>query len=112
MRQAEQEARLAVAKAKAAHYGMMQAGRDLVRHELEKLLVRARSADFADAPVADLKDLIKLAEVTGKDFRLANGLATENIAHALTPSIDFAKMTQAERDEWRRLAIKGGVPEE
>ncbi len=110
---AEIEAREEAAKAKAMHTRMMSVGRELVLTHLEKLLRLSQSPDFQDSqgPV-EMKDLIKLAEVVAKDHRLVTGQSTENIAHAVRASVDFARMTDEERAEWRRLAMKGGAVDE
>lgn len=110
---AEIEAREEAAKAKTMHMRMMSTGRELVLTHLEKLLRMSQLPDFQSSvgPV-DLKDLIKLAEVVAKDHRLVTGQATENIAHAVRASVDFARMTDEERAEWRRLAMKGGAVDE
>jgi len=110
---AEVEAREAAAHAKTQHAKMMSVGRELVLTQLEKLLKMSQSPDFAESvgPV-ELKDLIKLAEVVAKDHRLVTGQSTENIAHAVRASVDFARMTDEERAEWRRLAMKGGAVDE
>jgi hypothetical protein len=107
------EARLAIAHDRKVHAQMMTRTRELVLHELEKLLRLAQQEDFRNAigPVA-VADLIKLAEMSAKDYRLSAGLSTENIAAIVAPSVDFSKMTQEERDLWRRLALKGGAQEE
>ena len=52
--------------------------------------------------------ILKLAEFVSKNYRLDTGQATENIAHAIGPSLDFSKLSQTERDQWRALAVKGG----
>jgi hypothetical protein len=59
-----------------------------------------------------MADLIKLAEMSAKDHRLSTGQATEHIAAVISPSVDFTKMTEEEIATWRRLAVKGGAPEE
>lgn len=112
-RNAATDARLAEAHNSKVHATMMTRARELVAHELEKLLRMAQSEDFRNAigPVA-MADLIKLAEMSAKDFRLSTGQATENIAAAIVSNVDFSKMTQEERDTWRKLAVKGGAPEE
>lgn len=110
---AEVEARLAVAQARERHARIMTTGQELVLTQLEKLLRLARNPDFADTPGPfEMKDLIKLADLVSKDHRLSTGQATEHIAHVVGPSVDFSKLTQEERDEWRRLAMKGGGGED
>lgn len=109
-RQAEALARKAKAEAQEKHDRMMATGRQLVLTQLEKLLKLAQSPDFADAPgPIEMKDLIKLAEVVAKDHRLATGQSTENVAHAVRASVDFSQMTPEEREQWRKLAVKGGA---
>jgi hypothetical protein len=113
VRQAELTARTAIAERRTRQAKIHEASEKLVLTQLEKLLRLSESPDYKDSPgPVELKDLIKLAELAGKDFRLDTGQATENVAMAIGPSVDFSKMTQDERDEWRRLAIKGGGVEE
>lgn len=111
-REAEAAARLAVAETRARHAHMLDVGTKLVVHELEKYLRMAENPDFANAlgPL-DPATILKMAEFVSKNHRLDTGQATENIAHAIMPSMDFSNMTQEERDQWRALAIKGGVKE-
>jgi hypothetical protein len=109
VRAAELSARAAVAARRARQANIHEAGEKLVLGQLQKLLRLAESPDYENSPgPVDLKDLIKLAEMCGKDYRLDTGQATQNIAHAIGPSIDFSKMTQAQRDMWRELAVLGG----
>ncbi len=113
VRQAELAARTAIAERRTRQAKIHEASEKLVLSQLEKLLRLAESPDYKDSPgPVELKDLIKLAELAGKDFRLDTGQATENVAMAIGPSVDFTRMTQAEREEWRRLAIKGGGSDE
>ena len=107
---AEVAARYAAAEARKKHAEMLQVGLDLVLSQLSKYLAMAQSPDFAMSigPV-DPPFILKLAEFISKNHRLDNGQATENIAHALAPSIDFSRLTQEERDAWRLLAVKGGA---
>lgn len=113
VKDAEADARLAAAEARETHYRMMSTGRKFVLGQFEKWQRLAEGEDFQDSigPV-EPSVLLKLAEVVSKDYRLSTGQATENIAHAVAPRIDFSKMTQEERDMWRKLAIKGGAGEE
>jgi hypothetical protein len=113
VKDAEADARLAVAEARETHYRMMSTGRKFVLGQFEKWQRMSEGPDFENSigPV-EPSTLLKLAEVVSKDYRLSTGQATENIAHAVTPRIDFSKMSQAERDQWRTLAIKGGASEE
>ncbi len=106
---AEADARLAVAETRKKHAEMLQVGTDLVLNQLRKYLALAESPDFANAvgPV-DPKVVLKLAEFVSKNYRLDTGQATENVAHAIGPSLDFSKLSQAERDAWRELAMKAG----
>jgi hypothetical protein len=108
-RTAESAARLAIALARQKHAEVQQVGTDLVLNELQKYLRLSQHPDFANAigPL-DPKLILKMAEFVNKNFRLDNGQATENIAHAIRPSIDFSKFTQEERDAWKALAVKGG----
>jgi hypothetical protein len=110
VRAAELAARAAVAARRQRQADIHEAGEKLVLHHLQKLQRLSEHEDFKNAPgPVDLKDIIKLAELVGKDFRLDTGQSTENIAHAVSATIDFAKMSQEERDQWRALAIKGGA---
>jgi ribosome-associated protein YbcJ (S4-like RNA binding protein) len=110
---AELEARAAIAARRTRQAQIHEASEKLVLGQLLKLLRLAESKDYENSPgPVELKDLIKLAELAGKDYRLDTGQATENIAMALGPSIDFSKLSQEERDAWRALAIKGGAEEE
>lgn len=108
-RDAEAAARLAVAEARRKHAEVQVVGVDLVLSELKKYLRLSQSDDFQNA-VGPLEPavILKMAEFVSKNHRLDSGQATENIAHAIGPSIDFSKLTQEERDAWRALAIKGG----
>ena len=108
-RSAEASARLAIAVARQKHAEVQQVGTDLVLNELQKYLRLSQHPDFAGTvgPL-DPKMILKMAEFVNKNFRLDNGQATENIAHAIRPSIDFSKFTQEERDAWKALAVKGG----
>jgi hypothetical protein len=109
----EADTRLAQARTRAEHARMMATAQALVLSQLEKLQSLAASPDFANSPgPLEPKDLIKLVEFVSKDFRLSTGQATEHVAMAIGPSIDFGKLTQEERDAWRALALKGGAAEE
>ena len=109
VKRAEADMRLAVAETRRKHAEMLRTGTDLVLSQLQKYLRLAESPDFENA-VGPLEPsvILKLAEFVAKNYRLDTGQATENIAHAVGPSIDFSKLTQAERDLWRSLAVKGG----
>jgi hypothetical protein len=113
IQKAETAARLAVAKARLTHAKIQVAGMDFVLAQIEKWAKIAADKDFAMSigPI-DPATVMKLAEFVSKNFRLDNGQATENIAHAVTTSVDFSRLSQAERDEWRRLAKAAGVEEE
>jgi hypothetical protein len=108
-RQAEADARLAIAQSRRKNAEVNQVGTDLVLNELRKYLRLSQHPDFANTvgPL-DPKIILKMAEFVSKNYRLDNGQATENIAHAIAPCVDFGKLTQAERDLWRELAMKGG----
>lgn len=108
-RKAEADARLALAESRRKHAEMLQVGTDLVLNQLRKYMRLAESPDFEHA-VGPLEPavVLKLAEFVSKNYRLDTGQATENVAHAIAPSIDFSKLTQEERDAWRALAVKGG----
>jgi hypothetical protein len=107
-RKAEADARLAIAESRRKHAEMLQTGTDLVLSQLRKYLKLAQSPDFENAigPI-DPATVLKLAEFVSKNYRLDTGQATENIAHAIGPGLDFSKLTQEERDQWRALAMKG-----
>lgn len=112
LRQAEAAARKAIAERRMRQAQIHEVSERLVLTQLEKLLRLAQSPDFADSPgPIDLKDVIKLAELAHKDYRLDTGQATANVAYTVGPSIDFAKLSQEERDQWRALAAKGGGEE-
>lgn len=106
---AEGAARLAKAESRRKHAEVQAVATDLVLNELKKYLRLSQDPDFQKAvgPL-DPKLILKMAEFVGKNFRLDNGQATENIAHAISSSVDFSKLTQEERDQWRALALKGG----
>ena len=106
---AEADARLAIAEWRKKHAEMLQTGTDLVLNQLRKYLKLAELPEFSNAtgPV-EPSIILKLAEFVSKNYRLDTGQATENIAHAIGPSLDFSKLSQTERDQWRALAVKGG----
>jgi hypothetical protein len=108
-RDAEALARMAIAEVRRKHAEVGLVGIDLVLNELKKYLRLSQSEDFANT-VGPLEPavILKLAEFVSKNHRLDSGQATENIAHAIGPAMDFSKLTQAERDAWRELATKGG----
>lgn len=108
-KRAEADARLAIAESRRKHAEMLQTGTDLVLSQLKKYLRISESEDFANA-VGPIEPgvILKIAEFVSKNYRLDTGQATENIAHAIGPSIDFSKLSQSERDAWRALAVKGG----
>lgn len=108
-RNAEADARLAIAATRKKHAEMLQVGADLVLNQLRRYLKLAESPDFENAvgPIEPAV-VLKLAEFVSKNYRLDTGQATENVAHAIGPSIDFGRLTQEERDAWRALAVKGG----
>jgi hypothetical protein len=113
-RDAEAAARVAIAKARAMHAEMLSVGTELVLTQLQKYLMLSQSPDFANAvgPL-DPATVLKMAEFVSKNYRLDTGQATENIAHAIAPTMDFSKMTQEQRDRWRELAkIAGGDGDE
>ena len=109
----EAAARLAVAKTREKHAEIQAAGFELVLSQFKKWLEQSQHPDFANSngPV-EPAIVLKIAEFVSKNYRLDSGQATENIAHALTPSIDFSRMSQEERDMWRALALKGGASDE
>jgi hypothetical protein len=112
-RQAELAARTAIAERRARQARIHESAEKLVLTQLDKLLRLSEHADYANSPgPIELKDLIKLAEMAGKDYRLDTGQSTANVAHAIGSSMDFSRMTQAERDTWRALVAKGGGAEE
>lgn len=106
-RKAEYDARLAVAEQRRKQAELVQVGIDLVLSQFKKWLTLAGDPDFANA-VGPLEPAIvmKIAEFVTKEHRLDTGQATENIAHAIRPSIDFSKLTQEERNRWKELAEK------
>ena len=108
-RAAEDDARLAMAEARKKQAELKHVGIDLVLTQFKKWLKLSAHPDFASAigPI-DPKVVLKIAEFVAKESRLDNGQATENIAHAIGPSLDFSKLSQAERDAWRELAMKAG----
>lgn len=108
-RQAEARARQALAERKERLVAIRVVGEELALAELRKKLRMSNDPEFANTPVLEGKDIIKMLEIVQKEWRLDSGQATEQIAHTLGPSVDFSRMTQAERDEWRRLAVKGGA---
>lgn len=108
-RQAEADARLAVARTKELNAKIQETGAELVLDQLKKYLKLANHADFANSTgPLDPAIILKLAEFVAKYHRLDTGQATENVAHTIGPSVDFGKLTQEERDTWKRLALKGG----
>jgi hypothetical protein len=111
-REAQNELIKAKSEGHTMQLRMVTAARTLITLQFEKLLKLARHPDFENAPgPLDTKDLVKLAKFVSDDYRLSHGLATENIAHTIAPTIDFEKLTQEERDAWRALAVKGGADE-
>lgn len=106
-KQAEAAARAALAKAKERHAEILSTSAELVLVHLRKYLRLAQSEDFANA-IGPLEPsvILKLAEFVSKNHRLDTGQATENVAHALTPALDFSRLTQEERDQWRSLRLK------
>ncbi len=109
---AKNDEALAKAQANEEYHRMNTAARKLVVTQLEKLLDLAQDPDYAHAPgPLDIKDLIRLAAMVANEHRLNHGLATANIAHAVTSNVDFSKFSQAERDLWRELAVKAGAEE-
>jgi len=105
---AEADARLALARLRLKHVQVQDLGTQIVLRSFQQILRQLDDPDFAATagPLA-VEQVLKLAEFVTKNFRLDHGQATENIAHTVSPSIDFSRMTQAERDEWRRLYSKG-----
>lgn len=106
-KKAEAAARLAIAQTRMQHAEMLATGVKLVLTQLQKYLRLAESEDFANA-IGPLEPgiILKLAEFVSKNYRLDTGQATENIAHAIAPTMDFSKLSQEERDQWRALAVK------
>lgn len=112
VKDAKQTAELARAVAAEEFHRLTAAARKLVVVQFEKLLKLAEDPDFGNAQgPLDVKDLIRLAALVANEHRLNHGLATANIAHAVTSQTDFSKFTQAERDMWRSLAVKAGAQE-
>lgn len=111
-REAEAAARLAIAKARSMHAEMLSTGTELVLTQLKKYLRLAEAPDFQNSigPL-DPATILKMAEFVSKNYRLDTGQATENIAHAIAPTIAFDKMTQEQRDQWRKLAAEFGGDE-
>lgn len=111
------EARALAAEAAAEAQIKLMAARgviaDLVTKEMKKYLELAQHPDFANA-VGPLSPemILKLAEWASKENRLDAGKATEHVAHIVAPAIDFSQMTQEDRNAWRTLAIKYGIPDE
>jgi len=108
-RDAEAATRLAVAEKRRKHAELDATTTDLVLNEVRKYLRLSQSPDFENTvgPL-DPTLIMKMAEFINKNHRLDSGQTTENIAATIGPSVDFTKFTQAERDAWRELAIKGG----
>lgn len=108
-REAEAAARLALAQAKEMQAGILAAGAKLVLSQLEKYIRLSESPDFENT-VGPLEPetILKLAEMVFKNHRLETGQATENVAVAIGASIDFSKLSQEQRDQWRDLYLKGG----
>ena len=110
-RTAEVEARAAKAELLRHYAELKRVGVDLVLSQFQKWLAMSLSPDFQNSvgPI-DPATVMKIAEFVSKEQRLDTGQATENIAHAIatSPSLDFSKLTQKERDQWRALALKGG----
>jgi hypothetical protein len=111
-REAEAAARLAVAKARQMHAEMLSVGTELVLTQLQKYLTISQGKDFENSigPL-DPATILKMAEFVSKNYRLDTGQATENIAHAIAPTIAFEKMTQEQREQWRKLAVEFGGDE-
>lgn len=108
-RTAEALARKARAERQERQHKIHEVAEKLVLGQLEKLLRLAEHPDFqSSAGPIEMKDLLKLAEMSQKEFRLDMGKSTANVAHAIGPTIDFAKMSPEERSEWRRLTLLGG----
>ena len=88
---------------------------ELILGVFQKLLRLSQSPDFQNCvgPV-DTKVLLKLADWVSTNLRLMTGSSTKNVAHVHTvdpqaPGVDFAKLTQAERDQWKNLAAKAAA---
>ncbi len=109
----EADARLAIAKTREKHAEIQATGFELVLSQFKKWLAQSQHPDFADSsgPI-EPGIVLKIAEFVSKNYRLDSGQATENIAHAIGPALDFSRMTQDERDKWRELVLKGGGSDE
>ena len=112
-RDAATDARLAKARDAELHAKLMTRSREFVLSQIDKWAALAADPDYAKSigPI-EPAILLKLLELAAKDWRLSTGQATENLAHVVVTSADFGKLSQEERDRWRELAIKAGVPEE
>jgi hypothetical protein len=113
VRRAEEAARLAIAENKMTHAQIQREAMLFVLGQVQKWNKMAEHPDFQNAlgPL-DPKVVIKLADFATKNFRLDTGQSTENIAHAVTRTVDFSKLTQEERNAWRALALKAGAGQE
>lgn len=112
-REAEADARLAIAETKRKQADLKLAMLELSLSQFKKLLALSQHPDFANAVGPITPELaLKLAEFVSKEHRLDNGQATENVAHAVAhtvvSNVDFKKLTQEERNKWRELAEKIG----
>lgn len=108
-RDAAAAAKLAQAEHRRKHAEVQVVGLELVLSQFRKWQALSEDPDFAKAigPIEPAL-VLKIAEFVTKEFRLNSGQSTENIAVAMSPSIDFSRLTQEERNAWRELAMKGG----
>lgn len=113
LREAQLEAQTRLAEAKIKLWQARGIIADLIHREMGKYLKMSEHPDFQNTVGPLSAELVmKLAEWISKEDRLDSGKATENLAVTVGPSLDFSRFTQEERDAWRELALKGGVPEE